>query len=299
MAGLKEIKRRIKSVQNTSKITYAMKLVSAAKLKKVQDAVTESRAYTAELRALLSRLVLAVSSGTYSSPLIESREKIKNIALVVVGGQRGLCGGYNTNLNKRFEAEIKSIASEHPEAAVSFYIIGKKPAEYLRKTGRSYLKSYEDLSENTASWPLDEICFELEQDFLSGKFDEVRLCFTRFKSAMTVTPICEKLFPLSVDLSVSAGANLASVVEDAKPTKFEPDVSTVISAVLPRVARTQLRQACLDAKASETGSRMTAMDAATRNAKELGKKLQRTYNRVRQQGITSQLLDIIGGAEAV
>jgi F-type H+-transporting ATPase subunit gamma len=293
MAGLKEIKRRIKSVQNTSKITYAMKLVSAAKLKKVQDAVTESRTYTAELKALLSRLLAAVASGTYSSPLIEARESVKNIALVVIGGQRGLCGGYNTNLNKRFEAELKALAIEHPEAKVSFYIIGKKPAEYLRKTERSCLKSFEELSENTSTWPLDEICFELEQDFVNGKFDEVRICFTRFKSAMTVTPVCERLFPLAVDMSTAATG------DDAKPTKFEPDVSSVISAVLPRVARTQLRQACLDAKASETGSRMTAMDAATRNAKELGKKLQRKYNRVRQQGITSQLLDIIGGAEAV
>ena len=295
MAGTKEIKRRLRSVQNTSKITYAMKLVSAAKLKKVQDAVTNSRAYTKELSTLLSRLNGALGGGSFSHPLLESREKKANIAILVVGGQRGLCGGYNSNLNKRLEAEFKEIAQSNPQAAVSLYIFGKKPAEYCRKTNRKYVKAFEDLTENTATWPIEEICMELEQGFIDGTYDEVRLCFTRFQSAITMKPVCEKLYPLDASVVDSAGKS----AEDAAPVKFEPDVNSVLAAVLPRIARTQVRQASLDAKASETGSRMTAMDAATRNAKELTKKLQRSYNKVRQQGITSQLLDIIGGAEAV
>lgn len=295
MAGTKEIKRRLRSVQNTSKITYAMKLVSAAKLKKVQDAVTNSRFYTKELSVLLKMLHGALGAGSFSHELLEKRDSIKNIAIVVVGGQRGLCGGYNSNVNKRLEAELKEISAKTPAAKVSFYILGKKPAEYCRKTGRSYIKSFEDLPENTVVWPIEELCLELEQAFLAGTYDEVRLCFTRFQSAITMTPVCEKLLPL--DASVVTSADKAE--DSAAPVKFEPDVGSVLAAVLPRVARAQLRQACLDAKASETGSRMTAMDAATRNAKELTKKLQRSYNKVRQQGITSQLLDIIGGAEAV
>ncbi len=296
MAGTKEIKRRIKSVQNTSKITYAMKLVSAAKLKKVQDAVTESRAYTGELKSLLSRVVAALKGGVFSSPLIEAKAEVNNVAIVVIGGQRGLCGGYNSNLNKKLETEIRQIQSENPKAKISFYVLGKKPAEYLRKTERAYAKSFEELGEDVSSWPVDELCFELEQDFINGKYDEVRLCYTKFKSAITVTPTVEKIFPLALEVS---STEEQKEEETAKPTKFEPDANSVITAILPRVARTQLRQASLDAKASETGSRMTAMDAATRNAKELNKKLTRTYNKVRQQGITSQLLDIIGGAEAV
>ena len=294
MAGTKEIKRRLRSVQNTSKITYAMKLVSAAKLKKVQDAVTNSRAYTKELSALLARLNGALS-GSFSHPLLERREKKDNIAIVVIGGQRGLCGGYNSNLNKRLEAELKEIAASSPNAKVSLYVFGKKPAEYCRKTNRKYVKAFEDLSENTATWPVEEICLELEQAFIAGAYDEVRICFTRFHSAITMKPVCEQLFPLDANVVDSAGKE----PEAAAPVKFEPDVNSVLAAVLPRIARTKFRQASLDAKASETGSRMTAMDAATRNAKELTKKLQRSYNKVRQQGITSQLLDIIGGAEAV
>lgn len=295
MAGTREIKRRLRSVQNTSKITYAMKLVSAAKLKKVQDAVNNSRAYTKELSSLLSSLNGALGGGSFSHPLLEGRETKKNIAIVVVGGQRGLCGGYNSNLNKKLEAELKDISTSTPGAKVSLYILGKKPAEYCRKANHKYLKSYEDLSENTSVWPIEEICVELEQAFITGEFDEIRLCFTRFKSAITMTPVCEKLFPLDASVVDSAGKSS----ESSGPLKFEPDVKSVLAAVLPRIARTHFRQACLDAKASETGSRMTAMDAATRNAKELTKKLQRSYNKVRQQGITAQLLDIIGGAEAV
>lgn len=293
MAGTKEIKRRLRSVQNTSKITYAMKLVSAAKLKKVQDAVTNSRAYTAELSALLAKVNAALGGGSFSHPLLDQREKVKNIALLIVGGQRGLCGGYNSNLNKKVEAELKAITVRSPDAKVSFYVLGKKPAEYLRKTRRNYVKSFEELPENTALWPIDDLCVELEQEFVSGHYDEVYLVFTRFHSAITMKPVVEKLFPLEGQVTKQAESDAGA------PVKFEPDVASVLSAILPRVARTQIRQASLDAKASETGSRMTAMDSATRNAKELSKKLQRSYNKVRQQGITSQLLDIIGGAEAV
>lgn len=300
MPGLKEIESRLRTVQNTKKITYAMKLVAAAKLRKAQEAVQRSRAYSDSLAGLLRQLSAELSTSDSTYALMEKRETVKNVRLVIIGGARGLCGGYNSNLNRKVEAAINEIQAKHPGASVSATLLGRKPAEYFRRVNRGFTKSLEELPEDVSRWPIDDVCREIEVDFTSGAVDAVYLIFTKFKSALSQTPTVEMILPL--DPEALSGKSPAATGEGAAATGvsiFEPSPREVFTAVLPRVFRTKVRQAALDAKASETGARMTAMDAATKNAGELMKTLTRLRNKLRQGKITSQLLDIVGGAEAI
>jgi F-type H+-transporting ATPase subunit gamma len=298
MPGLKEIESRLRSVQNTKKITYAMKLVAAAKLRKAQEAVQRSRAYSDSLAGLLRQLGAELNNSNATYALMEKRETVKAVRLVVIGGSRGLCGGYNANLHRKIEAAIKEIQVKHPGATVTSTLLGRKPAEYFRRVSRGYTKALEELPEDVSRWPIDDLCREIENDFISGKVDAVYLVFTKFKSALSQTPTVEMILPLDGE-ALTGGAQGATLSERAGVAIFEPSPQEVFSAVLPRVFRTKIRQAALDAKASETGARMTAMDAATKNAGELMKTLTRLRNKLRQGKITSQLLDIVGGAEAI
>ncbi len=293
MAGLKEIDRRRKSVRNTKKITYAMKLVSAAKLRKAQDAVTRSREYTDALNGLLADIVREAGSMDFSHPLMQPHAEVRKIGLLVVGGGRGLCGGYNTNLNKRVESFVK----ERTGIELKSYILGKKPAEHFRRVKRDYVRSFEKLSEDATTWPVEEVCREVEQEFLQGNIDELYVIYTKFKSALSMTPQVEKLLPMDPSsLPVSKNSSEQSA---GGTTIFEPSAKDVFSALIPRLMRSKVQQACLDAKASEHGSRMTAMENATRNASDIIYSLDLKYNKLRQSRITAELLDIIGGAEAV
>ena len=299
MAGLKEIESRLRSVQNTKKITYAMKLVAAAKLRKAQEAVQRSRAYTEALGGLLGQLSAELSNIETPQPLMQKREQVKKVRLLVVGGARGLCGGYNSNLNRKVEATIKEIQAQHPGAEVTATLLGKKPAEYFRRVSKEYSQSFEELGEDVSKWPIDDVCRDVAHEFTTGETDAVYLIFTRFKSALSQVPMAEKILPLDADTLLTAAKKPEKSESKAGVAVFEPSAEAVFSAVLPRVFRSKVRQACLDAKASETGARMTAMDAATKNAGELLHALTRLRNKLRQGKITSQLLDILGGAEAI
>ncbi|MBN8548547.1 MAG: ATP synthase F1 subunit gamma [Deltaproteobacteria bacterium] len=295
MAGLKEIDRRRKSVRNTKKITYAMKLVSAAKLRKAQEAVTRSRQYTDAINGLLAQILQETGDGGFSHPLMQAHNEVKTIGFLVVGGGRGLCGGYNTNLNKKVDAFIKEKTASGATASIS-YILGKKPAEHYRRVKREYVKSYEKLGEDANTWPVDEVCQELEQQFLDGKIDELYVIYTKFKSALSMTPTADKLLPMDPS---SLPAVSSTGAQGSGTTIFEPSAGEVFSALIPRIMRSKVRQAALDAKASEQGSRMTAMENATKNATEIIYTLDLKYNKLRQSRITAELLDIIGGAEAL
>lgn len=292
MAGLKEIRRRLKSVNNTKKITSAMKLVSAAKLRKTQDSVVRSRAYTDALKGILGQLQ---GGNEFSHPLLEAKPSIKKIRILVIGASRGLCGGFNTNVNRRVEALYKELAQAHPGAEISSVLVGKKPAEYYRRVGRTYVEANENVSDDPNFWPIQEICQRLEIDFLKGEFDELHLVYTRFRSAISTVASSERLLPLDKD--AVAGNAAPDAVQGI--TIFEPNPQRVFDAVVPRIVRAIVRQAAFDTKASEHASRMTAMDNATKNAKELIHSLTLKRNKLRQTGITSQLLDIVGGAEAL
>jgi len=310
MAGLKEIKGRLHSVRNTKKITYAMKLVSAAKLKKAQEAVGRSRLYTSALKKLLGELLgelgtTNISQLGVSHPLMDTRAEVKNVRLLVVGGSRGLCGGYNSGINKRVEALIREKGDEYKNASFDAVLVGRKPAEYYRRTRRTFTKSFEDLVDDPTMWPADEIFGIVEKDFIEGRVDEVILVYTQFKSAISMTVMAEKLLPMDID-SVLSGVTMTQHKNTQNQsqaatgvTLFEPSINDVWQSIVPRLMRSRIRQAFLDAKASEHGSRMTAMDSATKNSGDIIKSLQLTYNKLRQGRITSELLDIIGGAEAL
>jgi F-type H+-transporting ATPase subunit gamma len=294
MAGLKEIRRRLKSVNNTKKITSAMKLVSAAKLRKTQEAVVRSRAYTESLKGVLAQLQ---GGNEFSHPLLEPRPTVKRVRVLVLGVSRGLCGGFNTNINRRVESLYRELSTKHPGCEISSVLLGKKPAEYFRRIGRQYLEAIENIADDPNSWPIQELCQKLEIDFIKGEFDELHVVYTRFRSAISQTAVAERLLPL--DREVVAGSVGDSAGAASGITLFEPNPQRVFDAVVPRIVRATVRQAAFDTKASEHASRMTAMDNATKNAKELIHSLTLKRNKLRQSGITSQLLDIVGGAEAL
>ncbi len=294
MAGLKEIRRRLKSVNNTKKITYAMKLVSAAKLRKTQEAVVKSRSYTDALKGVLAQLGVG---GDYSHPLLESRTTVKRIRVLVLGGARGLSGAYNTNVNRMVETVAKDLSAKHPGAQISWVIMGKKPAEYFRRVGRQYEEAIETLPDDPNAWPINDVCQKLEIGFLKEDFDELHVIYTRFRSAISLVPTTEQLFPLSREALSGDMANAPTERNDI--AIFEPNPQRVFNAVVPRIVRAMVRQAAFDTKASEHASRMTAMDNATKNASELIDTLTLKRNKLRQTGITNQLLDIVGGAEAL
>lgn len=288
MAGLKETRERINSVKNTKKITYAMKLVSAAKLGRAQDAAKSFSIYNESLTGLLNNTLRAMD-GVATHPLTSKKESVNKIAVIVVGANRGLCGGFNANVNKALDAFIAS-KSEN----LDFYIYGKKPAEYFRSKKIEYVESYENLSDYPDAWGIENTLDKLVNEFSENKVQEVYVIYTKFKSALSMQAISNKLLPLTVEK-----AEEEQEVEGSKPEKFEPSAKDVYSELLPRVIRASLRRAILDSKAGEHASRMTAMDAATKNAGDLIESLTLTYNKARQNGITSEMLDIVGGAEAI
>jgi F-type H+-transporting ATPase subunit gamma len=305
MANLKDIKRRIKSVGNTKKITYAMKLVSAAKLKKAQDAVQSARQYTEALNQLVSKVLESVDSSKLSHPLMEPRDDVKAIRILVLGGGRGLCGAFNSNLNKRLNSALKELKIQYPAAKVDTFIVGKKPKEHVEREGITAVKIMQDLPEDGLLWPIEDIAQAVEDAFLKGEVDSVYVLYTRFKSAMSQTPTLEPLLPLSKESLLNVASSIKkeetenSEEQIILPVLFEPSPVEVFKALVPRVMRTKIQQGALDTKASEHGSRMVAMDAATKNAGDLSKKLTLKHNKMRQSAITAELLDIIGGAEAV
>lgn len=319
MAGLKQIKRRLVSVRNTRQITRAMKLVSAAKLNRAQDSTVRSRQYAAALNKMLNDLLSANAGDEIAHPLMQVKARVKQIRLVVIGGSRGLCGGYNTNINRQVDSLIKRLRAEQPDAKIQTIILGRKPAEYFRRVGLSYYKSYEQLPEDPNRWPIAELCAGLERGYSSEdtetsiegtnvegnpnekaaeglqteSFQEAYLIYTKFNSVMTQKATVEKILPFEIPTNTSESNGPTGL------TIFEPSKEVIFSGLIPRLLQVKVQQACLNSVTSEYASRMTAMDSATKNAGEIIDGLKLTYNRLRQSGITKELLDIVGGAEAL
>lgn len=284
-------------MKNTKKITYAMKLVAAAKLRKAQEAVQRGRVYTDALGGLLTQLSAELAGADTTHPLMEKRE-VKKVRFLIIGGGRGLCGGYNSNLHRKVDATWKEVKAAHSGAELSATILGRKPAEYFRRVGRPYLKAIEELGEDASKWPIEEVCQELEAQFMAGEFDELYLIYTKFKSAITMTPTSDRILPMDASAVAAAASKGKEGTTQLGVTLFEPSAAAVFAAALPRILRSRVRQAAFDAKASETGARMTAMDAATKNAGELSNKLTLSVNKLRQSRITGELLDILGGSQS-
>ncbi len=284
MANLKEIRNRIASVKSTMQITSAMKMVSAAKLKKAQDAITAMRPYADKLTEVLQNLSSSMDGdmgGTYTD-----QREVKKVLIVAITSNRGLCGAFNTNIVK------ESIALSHERFSgkeVDFVTIGKKGNDVLCKRFNvisNYNAIYDDLTFDNAS----EVAESLMNRFVNEEYDQILLIYNKFKNAATQIVMTEQFLPL-----VSQTTDTASSVDYI----FEPNKKLIVEQLIPKSLKTQLYKALRDSYASEHGARMTAMHKATDNAEDLKDQLTLTYNKARQASITNEILEIVGGAEAL
>ena len=285
MANLKEIRSRITSVGSTMQITSAMKMVSAAKLKRAQDAIIQMRPYANKLTELLENLSASLDSsdgGVYSQ-----NRKIKNVLLVTITSNRGLCGGFNAYILKKAKALIND---EYSNANVSILSIGKKSSEHFQKNGFNVISSHDDLFGDLTFDKVAEVAEDIMNHFVARDYDKVVLVYNQFKNAATQIIMAENFLP------VQAAENEGAVVGDYL---FEPTKEEIVEQLIPKSLKTQLFKAVLDSHAAEHGARMTAMHKATDNASELRKELTLTYNKARQAAITAEILEIVGGAEAL
>ncbi len=284
MANLKEIRNRITSVQSTMQITSAMKMVSAAKLKKAQDAITAMRPYAEKLTELLQSLS-ATLDGDVGGSFTTQRE-INKVLIVPVTSNRGLCGAFNSNVIK----QSKLIADSYPGKQVDIFAIGKKGNDALTKT-HTVVGNKSEIFDNLTFDTVAEIAQILTDKFISGEYDTIQIVYNEFKNAATQIVQTQQFLPLAPiksDKPVSTGDYI-----------FEPSKEEIVLTLIPKSLKTQLYKSIRDSFASEHGARMTAMHKATDNATELRDQLKLTYNKARQAAITNEILEIVGGAEAL
>ena len=284
MANLKEIRNRISSISSTMQITSAMKMVSAAKLKKAQDAITAMRPYADKLTELLQSLSATLDAENGS--VYATEKEVNKVLLVAITSNRGLCGGFNSNIIKESNHLLDNV---YKGKHVDFVCIGKKANDILEK--RSTIISnksevYDDLTFDNVA----EIAEMLMDKFVDGSYDKIELVYNKFKNAATQIIMTEQFLPI-VNESADADVNLEYL--------FEPSKEEIVEALIPKSLKTQLYKAIRDSFAAEHGARMTAMHKATDNTTELRDGLKLTYNKARQAAITNEILEIVGGAEAL
>ncbi len=291
MSGaLKEVRNRIKSVQSTQQITKAMKMVSAAKLRRAQDAITQMRPYAQKLQEMLSNIV-SNGDGDVNMTLAAERP-IEKVLIIIVTSDRGLCGGYNSNLIKLTRQLIfEKYAAQHAKGNVSVLPIGKKGYEHFIKNGFKVVDTYWDIFTGLSFDKVQTAAKYAMDAFANKVFDTVELVFSEFKNAGTQAFIAEQFLPVSKVPKKVGEANADFI--------FEPGKDVLIGELMPKILNTQLFKAVLDGNASEHGARMTAMDKASDNANELLKSLKISYNRARQAAITTELTEIVSGAAAL
>ena len=291
MSGaLKEVRNRIKSVQSTQQITKAMKMVSAAKLRRAQDAITQMRPYAKKLQEMLGNIV-SNSEGDVSMALATQRP-VENVMIIVVTSDRGLCGGYNSNLIKLAKLVIQEkYATQYAKGKVQILPIGKKGFESFTKSGFKVVNQFWDIFTGLS---FDKVQFAAKyamDAFTNKEIDAVELIYSEFKNAATQRFVAEQFLPVQ-KVDKMEGQKNADFI-------FEPGKDVLIAELMPKILNTQLFKATLDANASEHGARMTAMDKASDNANELLKSLKISYNRARQAAITTELTEIVSGAAAL
>ena len=288
MPNLKDIKRRIVSVKNTQKITHAMKLVSAAKFARANHAVLAARPYGDGFEDMVNKVVLA--AGDVPTPLTEVRNAKKRELLVIVSTDRGLCGSLNSAL---FKVALR-FAREKSEAGIALDTVawGRRAGMFCKKVKWNLIEERDKVTEKPKYEVATSLAEELVSTFLSAKYDAVHIGFVEFKSALSQLPVIKQLLPVVPKKTNSSGAAQGDII-------MEPVISKLIGPVLERLVVAQTFRILLEAAASEHGARMTAMDSATKNAKEVIRKLTLQYNRGRQAAITKELIEITSGAEAL
>jgi len=293
MASLKDIRARIDSTKNTQQITKAMKLVSAAKLRKAQHQIVNMRPYTHSLLKVIANIAI---TQRVSHPLIETKPEIKKVLLLVITSDRGLCGGFNSQINKFTETYIRE--NKNKLETLDFIFIGRRGNDYFSKRGvniiESMLKLDKDISYNLASGVAEKAM----KFYLDGHYDEIRLIYNEFKSAISQKVVCETLLPVDLEKQ-TLQAEEAHGTGFAVDLLFEPEPSKIIDQLLVKHFSSQVYRCMAESVAAEHGARMTAMENATNNARDVLAKMTLTYNKLRQEKITTELIEIVSGAEAL
>ncbi|MCU0524717.1 MAG: F0F1 ATP synthase subunit gamma [Elainella sp. Prado103] len=315
MPSLKEIRDRIQSVKNTRKITEAMRLVAAAKVRRAQEQVIATRPFADRLARVLYGLQTRLRFEDANLPLLRKRE-LKSVCLLVVTGDRGLCGGYNANVIRRAERRIKELQAERVN--YTLVLVGRKAIQYFQRRNQPISATFSGLEQVPTAAEASTIADELLSLFLSESVDRVELIYTKFVSLVSSRPVIQTLLPLDPEDFVdqedeifrltTRGGEFAverQQVTGAAPTPFakdmlfEQDPVQILDALLPLYLNNQLLRSLQESAASELAARMTAMSNASDNAKELTKTLTLSYNKARQAAITQQLMEVVGGAEAL
>jgi F-type H+-transporting ATPase subunit gamma len=289
MASLKEVKSRIGSVISTQQITKAMKMVAAAKLRKSQERITQMRPFAQKMNTILQNLS---ASGSDQDAWYAKQREVSKVLIVVVTSDRGLCGSFNSNVIKN---TIRVIQENYPTQAdkknVTILPIGKKGLEFFTKRGFTVINDYSTLFQSLSFDKVAECGEFIMSTFRKGEYDRVDVVYNQFKNVATQILQVEQFLPVKPQASTKKGADIDYI--------FQPNQEEILSGLVPKSLKVQLYKSVLDSNASENGARMTAMDKASENAGELLKELKLTYNRTRQAAITKEILEIVGGAEAL
>ena len=299
MASIRELKRRIKSVKNISQVTRAMQMVAASRMRRAQEQALASRPYAAKAWEVLTHLASQRGDTEQLHPLLTHRDEIKKIAIILITADKGLAGAYNSNMIRA----TTRFMSEHNQQEANLITVGRKGRDFMVRYGRNVVAEFTDLPARPTTLDIGPIARLAVDGFLMGEYDEVYLAYTQFVNTLQQNPTIDLLLPIHaghVEGKVT-GQHLSQ--EDMIPGPaeyvYEPDPTTLLDTILPRFTELQVYQAVLEALASEHSARMVAMRNATENAKELISDLTLTYNKVRQDAITKEMLDIAGGAEAL
>lgn len=285
MPSLQHIKRKITSVKSTQKITKAMKMVAAAKLKRAQDRIIAARPYAKKMTEVLERLTANVKREKH--PLLAKRE-CKRIEVMVVTADRGLCGGFNANILRKAS---EFISEEEGVYEISLSLVGRKAKEFFEKKACQKRQTWVNIFDRLSYRYASDIADNLVENFTKGTFDELYIVYSEFKSALQQKIVIEKLLPIEAK-EIPDTTRLIEYI-------YEPTEERIFEVLLPRYVEVQIFKVLLESVASELGARMTAMDAASRNASEMISRLTLAYNKTRQAAITKELMDIVGGAEAL
>jgi len=291
MPNLKEVRNRIVSVNSTQQITSAMKMVSAAKLRRAQDAITQMRPYAEKLKEILGNLSSTIDASEGGEFSVQREPK--KILIVTVTSNRGLAGAFNSNVLKAARNLVATqYKAQHDAGNVSYITIGKKATDTLTRAKMNVLSSHNQVFDGLSFDKVAPIAERIMQGFAAGEFDKVVVVYNRFKNAAVQIPTEEQFLPV---LPPEKSAVKTSAIDYI----FEPNKEEIVRELIPKSLKIQLYKAVLDSHAAEHGARMTAMNKATDNAKELLKELRLSYNKARQAAITNEILEIVGGAEAL
>jgi len=288
MATLRDIQRRIKSVQSTQKITKAMKLVAASKFRRAQERILEARPYAKKMNELLGSLV--ERAGDITHPLLARRDTGRK-RLVIVTADKGLCGAFNSNILRESLRFLRGA----DEASVTLIVVGKKARDFYRRLQFAIKSELLGFWDRLAYSHAQEIANGVMRDYLAEEVDEVQLMYNEFRSVAVQRPVRQQLLPIQADAE-------SDDKDDAGPSEeyiYEPGPESILASLLPRHVTTQVYRALMESAAGEYGARMTAMESASKNAREMINVLTIQYNKARQERITKELLDIVGGAEAL